>query len=334
MKYTQLQAFAKHIRDASPDHLSSLYFILAKESFTREEAVKLLQQKLEGEWKVFDAKKMDVQALHDEHGSYSFFSRKKNILIRDLHEATKATLQVLESFIEKPSSDLTFIFASESCNRATKFYKNAEKQGIILDIPEEKSWEKENSMQQWIVQQVRQEGFQIQPDTVRLMVQQLGTDAASIQQELNKLYAYLGERREITPQDIAAICNVVQQQNIWQLGDALMKRDGASAIEISKALITDGLPFFVLMKQIRTQFQTKFQVCSILTSGGTQADVAAQFPYMKGRILEQNCSLALNYGIPRFRRAMLTLAETELMAKSQSGDDSWLAERLITHLIR
>lgn len=333
MKYTALQAFAKHVREAAPDHFASLYFVLAKEAFARDEAVKLLEQKLNCEWKTLDAKKLEPNQLNDEANSYSFFSRQKCIHIRNLQDLAKHTQQALEVFVEKMPRDLRLILSAETWNRATKFYKNVEKQGIVLDIPEEKSWEKEGAMQQWLVARAAQEGFQLRPDAAQLMTQQLGTDALQLTQELLKLTAYVGTRKEITVQDINAICDVVNVQNIWQLGDALMQRDGGAAIKISKALIADGLPFFVLMKQIRTQVQTKFQICSILSTGGTPADVASQYPYMKGRILDQNCRMAQNYGMARFRRAMLVLAETELMAKSQS-DDGWLAERLITQLIR
>lgn len=334
MKYTALQAFSKHIREAGPDHYSPLYFILAKESFVRDEASKMLENKFAGEWQTLEAKKLEPQQLNDEVNSYSFFHKQKCIHIRNLHDLSKQAQQALEPIIEKPLRDLRLILSAESWNRATKFYKNAEKQGIVLDIPEEKSWEKESSMQQWLIARATQDGIQLRPDAALLMTQQLGTDASQLSQELQKLGAYIGARTEITTKDVMAICAVVNVQNIWQLGDAIMQRDGAIAMKISKALIADGLPFFVLMKQIRTQMQTKFQVCSILANGGNPGDVAAAFPYMKGRILDQNCRLANNYGIARFRRAMLVLAETELMAKSQSGDDGWLAERLITHMVR
>lgn len=334
MKYTALTAFAKHVREAGPDHFSPLYFILAKESFVRDEAIQLLEQKLTGEWRNFEAKRLEPEQLNDEIHSFSFFSKQKCIHIRNIQDLGKPVQQILEELIEKQPRDVRLILSGETWNRATKFYKNSEKQGIVLDIAEEKSWEKEGSMQQWLIVRAAQDGFNLRPDAAQLMVQQIGTDSSFLSQELYKVCTFAGKRTEITIQDVSAICDVVNIQTIWQLGDALMQRDGASAIRIGKGLLAEGLPFFVLMKQIRTQMQTKFQVCSILATGGNPGDVAAAFPYMKGRILDQNCRLANQYGISRFRRAMLTLAETELMAKSQSAEDGWLAERLITQLVR
>lgn len=334
MKHTALQSFIKHLRDADPAHRASLYFIIAKEAHPRDEAVKLLREKLEGEWSCFEAKKLEPRKLGEEAGSYTFFSRKRVICIQNLHELNKAAQAQLEELIAHPSADLTFVLTSESWNRGTKFYKNAEKQGVILDIPEEKPWEKERTVRGWLMERVQKEGYQIRPDAAQLMLQQLGTNATLLEQELQKLFAYTVADKIITVSAVTAICDVVNTQNIWQLGDAVLKRDGAGALGVAKALMADGLPFFGLMTQLRTQIQNKFQVCSILETGGNPADVAAHFPYMKGRILDENCRLAHGYGMERFRRAVLAFAETELKAKSQPLTDEWLAERLITQLIR
>lgn len=332
MKYTALQPFLKHLRDAAPAHCASLYFLVAKEPHTRKEALKMVKEKLEGEWTVYEAKRLEPRILAEEVGSYTFFSRKRVICIDNIHELNKTTQTQLETLLEKPIADLTFVLSGESWNRGTKFYKNAEKQGVILDVPDEKPWEKERSIRQWLIDYVQKEGYQLQPEAVQLMLQQLGTDALLLEQELQKLFLYTIEKKRITIEDVTAICGVVNVRNIWQLGDAVLKRDSAQAISIAKALMADGLPFFSLMTQLRTQIQNKFQVCSILTTGGGLADVAAHFPYMKGRILEQNCQLAQGYGLERFRRAVITFADTELRAKSQNISDEWLTERLITHL--
>ncbi len=334
MKYTAPQPFAKHIREAAPSHFSCLYFIICKEGYVRTESVNLLKQNLKGEWTVLEGKGLTPQQLSNEVNAYSFFTSNKIIHIRSLHELSKATQQQLEVFLQKPLKNLTIVLSGESCNRATKFYKNVEKLGVVLDIPEEKSWEKENSIQQWLFNYAASKGVKMPHECARLLVQQMGTDKENLSSELEKLITFLGERKEITIDDVTTICDVVNLQNIWQLGDALLQRNGADAVKIAKGLMQDGLPFFVLMKQIRTQLQTKFQVCSILASGGTQGDVTALFPYMRGRILEQNCNLAKSFGMERFRRAMLTLGEIELMAKSQSGEDSWLLLRLILKLVK
>jgi len=72
----------------------------------------------------------------------------------------------------------------------------------------------------------------------------------------------------------------------WQLGDALFRRDALTALKIGKALLMDGTALIALLRQIRSQYQTAFQVATILELGGSSADISKQFPYMRGGILE------------------------------------------------
>ena len=46
MKYTNLQAFEKHLADAGPNHFAEVYLITAKDPFERKQATDLLTTKL------------------------------------------------------------------------------------------------------------------------------------------------------------------------------------------------------------------------------------------------------------------------------------------------
>lgn len=163
----------------------------------------------------------------------------------------------------------------------------------------------------------------------QFLLKQLGTDQSLLYQEIEKLFCYVGDRSEITLQDVSMISTSVNVENVWQLGDAIFRCDVNSALRISKALLNDGTALLALLRQIRSQFQTKFQICSILKNGGTSAEVVQQYPYMKGNILERNMQMALNYGMPRFKKGMIKIDETELQAKNSGADSDILLELLI-----
>src|SRR5262249_40672120 len=131
--------------------------------------------------------------------------------------------------------------------------------------------------------------------------------------------------------DVAAVCSSINLDNAWQLGEAIFRRDVPTALRISKGLLADGTAFIALLRQIRTQFQTEFQVCSILSRGGSHAEIAQEFPYMKGQILDRHMHQAQSYGMQRFKSALLAIDEAELSAKN-NGDPDFLAERLIIKL--
>lgn len=314
---------------------SSIYLIVSKEAFLREEAIHTLLEKVGGDSnavKSYEGAKAAGSGFFEELGSLTFFADKRTLILRRPEGMAKPDLKRLESVIASLDSGFVLIMEAESINRATALYKLSDKHGVILDIPEEKPWEKQKRMPSWLQEQAQKSGVSFKPEAASLMVQQLGTDTSILHQELEKLVIYVGDRRQITPPDVEAVCGVMNTESIWQLGDALMERNGATAMKIGLALLEEGASFYQLVRQIRSQFQTKFQICSLLNSGKGPADVACAFPYMKGRILDQNCRQAHAYGMKRFRRAMLEIDAVEALGKSVTSDERLLTEKLIAQL--
>jgi DNA polymerase-3 subunit delta len=166
------------------------------------------------------------------------------------------------------------------------------------------------------------------------LIKQIGTDPALLYQELEKLICYTDGRKEITSQDIHAICSTVNIETIWQLGDAIFRRDPGTALRISKGLLDDGTAFLGLLRQIRSQFETKFQIASLLANGGSPGDVTHFFPYMKGSILDQHVQAAKNYGLQKLKEGLLKIDEMEIKAKNSLADPDILNEILMTRLTK
>ena len=339
MKYTNARAFEKHLEAAAPQHFSNLYMILVKEAFARKTMVDLLVRVLLKEEKtpemsvrLFDAESHSILDILSELQASTLFAKKRVLLLQNADSLDKAAMGKLEAYFAMPNPAVYLVITATTVNRATNFYKKAEKAGIILDIAEEKPWEKEKQLAEWLHEEARKQGKHIEMQTCGILLKQLGTDQALLHQELEKLINYTGERKDITPQDISVICIHVNVENIWQLGEAIFRKDTASALRIGKALLSEGVALIALLRQIRAQFQTEYQVCSILSAGGNSFDVTQQFPYMKGHILERHLQLAQHYGMQNFKNGILKIDETELQAKNSAADPDVLADRLFVRL--
>lgn len=339
VKYTNLRAFEKHLESSAPNHFAEVYLILSKEDFERKSALDgLIKSVLKQEASpdlclhVFDAEKDSVEAALAELETLAFFAKRRLIAIQNVDKYDKASTQKLEDYFAAPNRTVCLVLTAPTVNRATNLFKKAEKVGVILDIPEEKPWERERSLAEWLRTTATSIGKQIDQQTCQLILKQLGTDQTLLHQELQKLACYVGDRPSINQKDVAAICGSVNTENAWQLGEAIFRRDAATALRITKALLQDGTAVIALLRQIRSQFQTEYQICSILARGGTGSDIAQEFPYMKGQILDRHIQQARNYGMPNFKKGILKIDETEMQAKNSSADPDFLAEMLIIKL--
>ncbi|NGX42863.1 MAG: hypothetical protein K940chlam7_01151 [Chlamydiae bacterium] len=336
MKYSNLRSFQKHLQEAAPQHFVPVYMLLGKDDFDRKEAVQQLVPALLGKSKppdhalrVFDGERLSIDEVEQDLHSMTLFADRRVVLINHAEKLNKQATSKLEKYFENPNPSLFLVISASTINRATRFYKNAEKMGIVLDIAEEKPWEKENSLAQKVVEKVQKQGKTIDQNTSRYLIKYAGMDQASLQQEVEKLICYVGERSQITEEDICAICTGVNTKNVWQLGDAIFRRDAKLALSVANGLLADGESFFGLVRLIRSQFQTKFRICSIFLAGGGDAEVQKQFPYMRGQILQQNTQLARSYGTDRFRKGLLAIDHSELLAKNSGLSYPLLFERLI-----
>jgi len=339
MKYANMAAFEKHLEGAAPNHFAEIYLVLAKEAFVRKQATDALTSLyLKGEHTpefclvAFDGEKHSVDGIMQELKNIPLFSKKRLFIVHNADAFDKSDTQKLESYAESPNRSVCLALSATAVNRATTFYKKMEKVGVVFDVADEKPWEKEKNVVDWLCSESGKMGKKMPSHLCLFLVKQLGTDQHLLLSELHKLICYVGDRPIITENDISAICSVVNLDNAWQLGEAIFRRDATTALRIGKGLLDDGAVLIVLLRQIRSQFQTEFQVCSIMTNGGTPADVAAEYPYMKGAILDRHVRLSQEYGMPRLKSGLLAIDETELQSKNSMVDPDFLAERLIIKL--
>lgn len=340
MKFTNLRAFEKHLEGASSNQFADIYMVIGKERFACKVATdqllkSLLKDKKNPELllKSFNGAQCTSDELLTELHSLSFFSEKQIILVDEAEKLPKPVMKALESYFQQPNRSVCLVLSALAINHATNFYKHAEKAGIVLEFPEEKPADREKTLIEWIQTRTEAEKKKIDPKACQHLVKQVGTDMALLHNEFEKLICYIGDRPSITVQDIAAICGSTNQENIWQLGEALFQRNASTALRISKAFLSDGTSFLPLLRQIRHQFQTEYQVCSIMASGGTTEQISQQFPYMKGFILDRHLRNAQSYGMARFKKGMKAIDEAELTAKNSSMDPDLLAEQLIIQLV-
>lgn len=339
MKYTSLDIFKNHIRALEPNDFSSVYLLLSEDLFTRKQFLDVITAtifKNESSSRLctqtYDAERHSINQIQQELETLNFFSKKRVVIVHNAEAFDKASTTKLENYFNNPNQSICLILLATTINRATTFYKKADKLGVVVDIPEEKPWEKEKNMAAWLRSEATNSNKELSLAGAQLLVKQLGTNQLLLQNELHKLICYVDQRPKILESDISMICSTVTHDNAWQLGEAIFARDAKSALSIARALLNEGTPFIALLRQIRTQFQTKFQICSMLCCGKTPADIAQEYSYMKGNILDKNISLSQSYGMSRFKKGLIAIDKTELQAKNSGLENELLADMLIVTL--
>ena len=125
----------------------------------------------------------------------------------------------------------------------------------------------------WIVNEMKQQGGQIEPHAAEMLKDMVGVDTRQAGMEIAKLLAYVNWARQVKIQDVEAVCIVTSQQSVFDFVDALSNGNGKSAQHLLHRLLETEDPF-TLWGMVVRQFRLLIQAREILDGGGSQDHVA------------------------------------------------------------
>lgn len=282
----------------------------------------------------FEAGRCEESALIASLSSFSLLSKKSLILVRHAEKLSKECQEALALEVKRLPSSFALILIASSLLKQSSLWKAIESKGAILDYPELKPWEKEKKIKEWVYEEAARQGGSIKPDAAEVLVKYSKNDRLLLSKELEKLFTYISERKDILLQDVRAICVRSFDESVWKLGEAIFSRKASHACLIAKALLEEGESLFVLLRQLRSQFQTYYEVSLMLERNKTPGEITDVFPFIKGQLLERYTSLARSYQTEGFRRGILAIDETERKAKNGDFDESLLIDLLMIKLTK
>ena len=129
----------------------------------------------------------------------------------------------------------------------------------------------------WIEKRVRKYGGEIEPQAAQQLAAVVGTDLRLLDQEIIKLVTYTQSPtggQAITIADIEAVVPYAQAAVVFDLVDALGRRDGRIAAQTLHRLLDAGEHPLMLLAMIVRQFRLLIQVKELKAERATPHDIA------------------------------------------------------------
>jgi DNA polymerase III subunit delta len=145
-------------------------------------------------------------------------------------ENSAPALKQFQSYVQKPqpSTILVFAYKYKTFDKRTALAKSLQKHAVFLET--KKLYE--NQLPQWISNLVKERGYAMNQRASFMMAEFLGNDLSRIANELDKLTITLKAGAEITPEMVQEKIGVSKEYNVFELQDALSKRDVLKANRI------------------------------------------------------------------------------------------------------
>ena len=160
---------------------------------------------------------------------YPMFSEYQVILLKEA-QAMRG-IEKLETYADKPlSSTLLFIaYKGKKVDGRTKLAKVLKEKGVMLTT--KKLYD--NELPEWTVRLLKSKDLTISNKALYLLIDHIGNDLSRISNEIDKLALNLQGRKNITEDDIEQFVGISKEYNVFELQDALARRDLFKAMRIA-----------------------------------------------------------------------------------------------------
>lgn len=232
-------------------------------------------------------------------------------------------------------------------DRRTRLYKRFEEIGaaLCLDLERDRSGRiSRESLLEFVNQRLSQSGKAVEPQAREMILARAGDELRAVQQELDKLILFVGERPAIRAQDVEAIFADHGEGWIFDLTRAIGDRDAAGALSQLARLLAQGEHPLRLLGTVASEIRRLLSARQLL-----ETDLARV--WKRGMSYQQFQQTVLKQGAPlltrnpyadymcfqraeRFSLADLSsymegLFDADFRLKSSAGQPSLVMEKLI-----
>ena len=224
-----MKELTKQIKEKS---FHKVYLLTGDEPYLVLQAKHMLKNAMikEGDtmnYAAFTDGKIDLNTLQELAFTYPFFSEKR-LLLLDGTGILKTGKDEFVSIMENMPETTCIIICEPEVDKRSKVYKWIKKNGYVGEFLKKNQTEK--VLLRWIAALLGKEKKQIRENNARYFLQKTGDDMFQIKNEIDKLIAYAGDREEITQADIDAVASGEVQDKIFDLVDAIARKNKAAAL--------------------------------------------------------------------------------------------------------
>lgn len=221
---------------------SSVYVLCGDEVFLVEESVRLLKSKVLDEASVdfnydsFIGGEASGADVRDAVEMLPMMGDRRMVLLRGAESFKEKDWNELYDVIDRPVDSTVFVVTCESLDKRKKPYKKLSKNSVWVDL----SRPYENQIPQWIDYLSFRQEVKISREAGALLLQFVGSNLTELNNEIEKLKNFIGDREEISEQDVLQVVSRSRVDRIFDLTDAIGVKDKAKALTMLAHLLEHG----------------------------------------------------------------------------------------------
>lgn len=325
----RIHMFAAHWKKIQQGHIEPVYLLSGTEHYFFDETINRLKSSLSQSEEIdvilFDLDEVPVQHVLEEADTIPFFTEKKLIVVKNSSflkatekgkEKIEHDLKALENWLSHPSdtSVCLFIAPYEKLDERKRITKMMKEKTVHIEAKQLEG----NDLKVWIQSAVQTENKSISGLAIQSLIETIGNDLVQLKSEIQKMVIYLGEDTEITPQIIDLLLSRTLEQDAFQLLNAYLRGDTATALTVYHDLLRQKEEPIMLTALLASQIRLMSNVRYLQKKGYHAQAIAKQLkvnPYRVKLIVESR----IQVGEDRLLTTLHKLADADYKLKTSSG---------------
>lgn len=258
---------------------------------------------------------MNYDTINDlimEASTINMFSTKKLIICDNSTFLSSSSdkndnVDELIKYIENAFKDtyILFIIREEKIDSRKKICKILSKEAKVYVCEKIESYKLNN----YVMDYIRNNGYTISSKNIDFLLSKTHYELSNVINEVDKLFIYKDKDKKITEEDIEKVITRNIETNIFELTNAIIKKDRSKIEEIYKDLLLSKEGPIKLIITIANQFRLYLQVKIMRNSGYSEKEIVSTLKEHPYRI---NLAMNNNYTIEELKDNLRKLSKLEL----------------------
>ncbi len=224
----------KIISDWKNKSFKPIYWLEGEEPYFIDKIVEYAEHKILSESEasfnltVFYGKDAQWSDVINACKRYPMFAERQVVLLKEAQQMKD--ILMLESYIANPLASTVFVvgYKDGKLDGKTKMAKLLKTNAEVLLT--KKMYE--SQLPEWIAGMIKEKGFQIKPQALELLKDNIGNDLNRLENEIDKVVINLGSSKMIDENAIEKYVGISKEFNVFELQNAIAKKDLAKCIRI------------------------------------------------------------------------------------------------------
>lgn len=314
-----------------------VYYLFGEDSYSIDSIVDVIEKAVQP----FITSDFDKEVLYGENQSFAniiglassfpFGSEKKLIIVKQSEKLKdKKEKKEIVNYFQSPAEFTILLFIHEGTisSTASEPYKTLANEGYLFEAKELKG----KSLIDWLISTVEKKGKTISYENAQLITDISGENKNSLESQLEKIFIYVGDSKEITIESIRGLSTSLKQYTIFDLQNAIGKKNKSAALKVAFNLLKNGMEPIQIIAMLNKYFMSLARLHE-LTATNTNEFQIARIMGTHPFYLKDYHSARRLYSDKHLTSAFSALLKADLSIKSTSLDDYTIISVLIAEII-